>query len=223
VVHHAIVVVDPPHGGDQEDYLAGYAPGMTPQFWEPGQARLIKAGSTLVFQMHYQAIGKPEKDRTKIGLIFAKQPATEQIVAMQAAAHWLSIPPGDPDYHISASEMIQEPVKLMGLRAHMHLRGKSFMFRAIYPDGRTEILLNIPHFDFNWQPYYYLEAPKLLPRGTRIEASAVYDNSPNNPANPNPAATIFWGPQTWDEMMIGWFDVAVPVHRQTPVVHNTGF
>jgi hypothetical protein len=223
VVHHAIVVVDPPHGGDQEDYLAGYAPGMTPQFWKPGQARLIKAGSTLVFQMHYQAIGKPEKDRTKIGLIFAKQPATEQIVAMQAAAHWLSIPPGDPDYHISASEMIQEPVKLMGLRAHMHLRGKSFMFRAIYPDGRTEILLNIPHFDFNWQPYYYLEAPKLLPRGTRIEASAVYDNSPNNPANPNPAATIFWGPQTWDEMMIGWFDVAVPVHRQTPVVHNTGF
>ncbi len=221
-VHHAIVVVDSP-GGNEEEYLAGYAPGMTPQSWKPGQARLIKAGSTLVFQMHYQSAGKPMTDRSKIGLIFAKKPATEQIVAMQAAAHWIAIPPNDPDYRISATEIIDQPCELVGLRAHMHLRGKSFMFRAIYPDGRSEILLNIPQFDFHWQPYYYLTAPKPLPRGTRIEASAVYDNSPNNPLNPNPNAAIFWGPQTWDEMMIGWFDVAVPVHPALPAVRNTGF
>lgn len=222
-VHHAIVVVDNGRGENEGEYLAGYAPGMTPQFWKPGQARLIKAGSTLVFQMHYQATGKAVKDRTKIGLIFAKNPPAEQIVAMQAAAHALAIPAGDPDYHVAASETILEPVKLVGLRAHMHLRGKSFMFRAVYPDGRTEVLLDIPHFDFNWQPYYYLETPKLLPRGTRIEALAVYDNSVNNPANPNAGTMVFWGPQTWDEMMIGWFDVAVPVHRTPVAEHITGY
>jgi len=99
----------------------------------------------------------------------------------------------------------------------MHLRGKSFEFRAIYPDGKTEILLRIPHYDFNWQPYYYLETPKLLPRGTRIHVTAVFDNSANNPFNPNPDATVFWGPQSWDEMMLGWFDVAAPAGQQKDV------
>lgn len=212
VVHHAIVVVDDGTGIDNEEYLGGYAPGMAPQIWKPGEARLIKAGSTLVFQMHYQATGKAAQDRTKIGLIFAKHPPAERIVAMEAAAHWLAIPPNDPDYHSEATQLIGETCYLVGLRAHMHLRGKSFEFRAIYPDGQTETLLRIPHYDFNWQPYYYLETPKLLPRGTRIEALATYDNSVNNPFNPNPNATIFWGPQSWDEMMIGWFDVAVPLH-----------
>ena len=214
-VHHAIVVID---SGDEyagQEYLAGYAPGMTPQFWKPGQARLIKAGSRLVFQMHYSTTGKPARDRTRIGLVFAKKPATEQIVAMQAAAPWIAIPPGDPNYRISAVSVIHETSYLMGLRAHMHLRGKSFTFRAVYPTGETETLLDIPHYDFNWQPYYYLETPKLLPRGTRIEASAVFDNSPNNPFNPNPAAAIFWGPQSWDEMMIGWFDLAIPVRAES--------
>jgi len=220
VVHHAIVVVDSGNGERGQEYLAGYAPGITPQAWKPGQARLIKAGSYLVFQMHYQATGKPSRDRTKIGLIFAKRPATEEIVGMQAAAHWLAIPPNEPNYRVQATETIRESSYLVGMRAHMHLRGKSFMFRAIYPNGETEILLSIPKYDFNWQPYYYLETPKLLPKGTRIEATAVFDNSPNNPFNPNPNTTIFWGPQTWDEMMIGWFDVAVPV-RQSPRLRST--
>jgi len=92
----------------------------------------------------------------------------------------------------------------------MHLRGKSFVFRAVYPTGEIETLLEIPHFDFDWQPYYYLDSPKPLPRGTRIECTAVFDNSLNNRYNPDPSATVFWGPQTWDEMMIGWLDVAVP-------------
>jgi hypothetical protein len=100
----------------------------------------------------------------------------------------------------------------VGMRAHMHLRGKSFQFRAVYPNGDSEILLDIPKFDFGWQPYYYLETPKLLPRGTRIDCTAVYDNSANNLLNPDPSAAVFWGPQTWDEMMIGWLDVAVPVN-----------
>lgn len=222
-VHHAIVVVDSGNGENGQEYLAGYAPGMSPQIWKPGQARLIKAGSYLIFQMHYQATGKPTKDRTRIGLVFARQPATQQIVAMQAAAHWLSVPPNEPNYRVSAFEPIRETCYLVGLRAHMHLRGKSFTFRAIYPNGTTETLLDIPKYDFNWQGYYYLETPKLLPRGTRIEADAVYDNSANNPFNPNPNTSVFWGPQTWDEMMIGWFDVAVPVHPRAGQHSATGF
>jgi len=217
VVHHAIVVVDDGTGIDKQQYLAGYAPGMEPQIWKPGQARLIKAGATLVFQMHYAANGKAARDRTKIGLIFAKQPTTEQIVGLEAAAHWLAIPPNDPNYRTQGQQVIRETCYLVGLRAHMHLRGKSFEFRAIYPDGESEILLSIPHYDFNWQPYYYLETPKLLPRGTRIEATAVFDNSVNNPFNPNPAVTVFWGPQSWDEMMLGWFDIALPLPRQETI------
>jgi hypothetical protein len=211
VVHHVIVMVDTGTGARNQEYLAGYAPGMTPQIWKPGQARLIKAGATLIFQMHYTAIGKPAQDRTRIGLVFAKKPVTEQIVAMQAMAPDLAIPPGDPNYLVKSVAMMSQPVRLVGMRAHMHLRGKSFQFRAVYPSGETETLLDIPKFDFGWQPYYYLETPKLLPRGTMIECFAVYDNSANNLLNPDPTATVEWGPQTWDEMMIGWLDVAVPV------------
>jgi hypothetical protein len=212
VVHHAIVVMDTGTGARNEEYLAGYAPGMTPQIWKPGQARLIKAGATLIFQMHYTATGKPAQDRTRIGLVFAKKPVAERIVAMEAMDPGLAIPPGDPSYRVEATAVMSQPVSLVGMRAHMHLRGKSFQFRAVYPTGETEILLDIPKFDFGWQPYYYLETPKLLPRGTLIECTAVYDNSANNLLNPDPAATVTWGPQTWDEMMIGWLDVAVPLN-----------
>jgi hypothetical protein len=225
-VHHAIVVIDTTggaRGGEFGDYLAGYAPGMSPQMWKSGQARLVKAGATLTFQMHYQATGKPVKDRTRIGLVFAKKPATEQIVALQAAAHWLAVPPMEANYRISASETIRQPAMLVGLRPHMHLRGKSFRFVARYPNGESEILLEVPKFDFNWQPYYYLETPKPLPVGTRIEADAVFDNSPNNPVNPDPAASVFWGPQTWDEMMIGWIDIAVPANALRRFDPGTGF
>src|SRR5260221_10215936 len=113
VVHHAIVVTDSASGYRGQEYLAGYAPGMSPQIWKPGQARLIKAGSYLVFQMHYTTNGKPAHDRTKIGLIFSKKPATEQIVAMQAAAHWLASPPGAPDYRIAAGSPLREAVGLV--------------------------------------------------------------------------------------------------------------
>jgi hypothetical protein len=214
VVHHAIVVTGSKDDYNAQEFLAGYAPGTVAQIWKPGQARLIKAGSYLTFQMHYTANGKPAHDRTKIGLVFAKKPPAEAVVAMQAAGHRLAIPPGDANYRTTAVAMIDEPCTLVGLRAHMHLRGKSFTFRAVYPSGEVETLLDIPHYDFNWQPYYYLETPKVLPRGTRIEAIGVFDNSANNPANPNPSAMVFWGPQSWDEMMIGWFDVAVSVKSQ---------
>ena len=207
VVHHAIVLVNTP--GARQEYLGGYAPGMTPQVWKPGQARRIRAGATLEFQLHYQANGKAANDRTKIGLVFAKQPVTEQVIGTQVMPYGLDIPPGDPNFRVDASGMFGVPVKLVGMRAHMHLRGKSMDFRAVYPTGENETLLSVPQYDFNWQPYYYLETPKLLPRGTRLEITAFFDNSANNKFNPDPTAAVHWGPQTWDEMCIGWVDIAV--------------
>lgn len=211
VVHHAIVVAESPEYRGREEYLGGYGPGMLAQIWKPGQARLVRAGSTLIFQMHYATNGKPAADRTKIGLIFAKGPVTEKIIAMQSMPPGLAIPPGAANFRVNGVAMVPQDAKLVALRPHAHLRAKSFQMRAVYPNGESEILLDIPKFDFNWQPYYYLETPKSLPRGTRIESTAYYDNSANNPFNPDPTATVFWGPQTWDEMMIGWFDIAVEV------------
>jgi len=211
VVHHAIVVMDSPEMRGREEYLGGYAPGMLPQVWKPGEARLVRAGSTITFQMHYSTNGKAAQDRTKIGLVFARGPVTERIVAMQSMPPGLAIPPGVSNFRVDGAATLREDAKLVAMRAHAHLRGKSFQFRAVYPNGETEILLDIPKYDFNWQPYYYLETPKTLPRGTRIESTAYFDNSPNNPFNPDPSATVFWGPQSWDEMMIGWFDVAVEI------------
>lgn len=214
LVHHSIVMIDTGTGVDSEEYLAGYAPGGDPQIWKPGEARLIPAGATLVFQMHYQATGKAGHDRTKIGLVFAKKPPAERVVAMQVMDPGLAIPPGNPNFRVEASLTMRQSVKLAGMRAHMHLRGKSFQFRAIYPDGKSEILLDIPRWDFNWQPYYYLQTPKVLPAGTRVECTAYYDNSANNIFNPDPTKLVRWGPQTWDEMMIGWLDIEVPVSQE---------
>lgn len=217
VVHHAIVYVKPPSNDgwfSARQYLAGYAPGMSPQIWIPGQARLAPAGSELVFQLHYTASGKAAVDRTEVGLVFARKQPMERVMAMSAGNHWIEIPPGAADYRADSSVTMPQNVTLVAMRPHMHLRGKSFEFRAVYPTGELEILLRVPRYDFNWQPYYYLAKPKPLPRGTRIECTARYDNSPNNPRNPDPTKTVRWGEQSWDEMMLGWFDVTVPLASQ---------
>ena len=138
VVHHAIVVALDPSNRAHEEYLGGYSPGMTPQMWKPGQARLVKAGATLVFQMHYAANGKPARDRTRIGLIFARAPVTEQITGVQVMPSGLNIPPDAADYRVEASDIMRQNVKLVGMRPHMHLRGKSFEFRAVYPTAKPK-------------------------------------------------------------------------------------
>lgn len=212
VVHHAIVSVRAPdetgwYGGQ---FLAGYAPGAAPQIWKPGVARLIPAGSQLIFQMHYTASGKRVTDRTKVGLVFAKRPPLERAVAMRAVNTWFVIPPGDANHRVEASAPIRETVKLAAIRPHMHLRGKAFEVKAVFPDGTSRMVLRVPRYDFHWQPYYYLETPLLLPAGTRLECVAWFDNSANNPRNPDAKETVRWGEQSWEEMMIGWFDVLAP-------------
>jgi len=190
------------------EFLAGYGPGAMPELLAPGEAKLIKAGSDLVFQLHYTPNGQPGCDRSRIGLILAHQPPRRRVLMLAAANLHFAIPPGDPDYSLDARITLNAPSTLISLLPHMHLRGKSFEFRVVFPDGRTETLLRVPHYSYNWQLSYYLAKPLPLPSGTTIECTAHFDNSAANPLNPDPTKTVRFGPQSWDEMMIGYFEVS---------------
>ena len=192
------------------ELLAGWAPGVPPTVCERGEAKLVKAGSDLVFQLHYTPNGKATSDVSRIGLIFAKEPPERRVMSMSAMNAFIKIPPGDPNYESHSQLTLKEDVNLVSLTPHMHLRGKDFEFRAVYPTGETETLLKVPHYDFNWQLAYRLEKERLLPKNTRIECTAHFDNSANNPANPDPSKEVRWGDQTFEEMMIGFFDVSFP-------------
>ncbi len=201
--------------GEIGDLLVGYAPGIQPLDLTTDQAKLIKAGSDIVLQLHYTANGTAGADKTKIGLIFAKQPPRLRNVTIGASNPSFKIPPNDGNYEVKSQVRLEETVTLADLMPHMHFRGKDFLYQVIYPDGRTETLLSVPKYDFNWQLGYTLEKPLVLPKGTRIECTAHFDNSVNNPYNPDPNKEVKWGDQTWEEMMIGWFSVAVDPKAST--------
>ena len=201
------------NGSGATELLVGYAPGMAPMELKPGQAKLVKAGSDIVLQLHYTTNGKPATDRTRVGLIFAKEPPKERVFTANAMNTKFVIPPGEANHKVEAQITLQEEARLVDLMPHMHLRGKDFVYKLVYPTGETETVLNVPRFDFNWQLFYYLDQPKVLPAGTRIECTAHFDNSPNHPGNPDPGAEVRWGDQSWEEMMIGWFDLAVDAGR----------
>lgn len=191
------------------NWLVAYAPGMPADVMSPGQGKLLKAGSDLVLQMHYTANGKQVTDQTRVGIVFSKTPPAEKVMMLAAGNEKFAIPPGAPNHEVKGAITLREPAKLVSLLPHMHLRGKAFTMRAVYPTGEAETLLEVPRYDFNWQLVYRLQDQKPLPAGTRIEATAWYDNSPNNPANPDPSATVRNGEQSWEEMMLGFFEVAV--------------
>ena len=209
--HHIVVSVKDPgmKADEQGEFLAGYGPGSMPELLGPGQAKLIKAGSEIVFQLHYTTDGKPGHDRSRVGLILAHEPPRERVLMLAAANVRFAIPAGDPDFRLDARVTLYEDATLVSLLPHMHLRGKSFEFRVAYPDGRKETLLAVPHYSYDWQLSYYLDRPLRLPKGSTIECTAHYDNSANNPRNPDPAKSVRFGAQSWDEMMIGYFEVAV--------------
>ncbi len=200
--------------GEIGELLVGYAPGL--QALELNdQAKLVKAGSDIVLQLHYTANGTAGSDKTKIGLVFAKQPPKLRNVQLAASNPGFKIPPNDPNYEVKSQVLLQETVTLADLMPHMHFRGKDFLYQVIYPDGKTETLLSVPKYDFNWQLGYQLAKPIVLPKGTRIECTAHFDNSVNNPYNPDPNKEVRWGDQTWEEMMIGWFSVSVDPKAST--------
>jgi hypothetical protein len=203
------------------DFLVGYAPGQTPEIMQPGQGKLIKAGSDIVFEVHYTPNGKATTDRTKLGLIFAKETPKERVLTLSAVNGTFKIPPGDPDYRVDASFDVLQNVKLSGVHPHMHTRGKDFEYRLVFPDGRTETILSVPNYNWHWQLWYTYAEMIDLPKGTKIECTAHFDNSADNPENPDPTKTVIWGQQSWDEMMVGFFnlvfDAKMPAKDLYPV------
>jgi len=230
VVHHVIVYMKEPEGTPMESgfipvlpkmpkrerpngaaahkeedqspgvFLAGTAPGAPPMVFQPGEAIKIPAGSTLTFQIHYTANGKASADQSSIGLIFAKEPPAREIIASAFLNPLFTLPAGSPDTAVDSAIEFKEDAHITSLIPHTHLRGKSWEYRLIYPDGRSEVVLEVPHYDFNWQTWYTFANPLAVPKGSRLEATAHYDNSVNNPSNPNPKVDVRWGDQTWEEM-----------------------
>jgi peroxiredoxin len=214
VVHHLVVFVLPPgeRGANpvDSDFLAAYSPGMPPRELPPGTAKVVPAGSKLLVQAHYTPRGTPQTDRSRIGLTFA-DPATitKRMTSVAAINYQLRIPPGVADYHDVATHRFNQDYLLYALLPHMHLRGNSFRFEATYPDGRREVLLDVPHYEFDWQNIYVLDEPKRMPEGTIMRCLGRFDNSGNNANNPDPTRTVTFGEQTNDEMLIGYMDVAL--------------
>jgi hypothetical protein len=218
VVHHIIVFVRPPDGrggvagrGDGI-FLTAYVPGLRLHGYPPGAAKRIPAGSKLRFQMHYTPNGSVQEDISRVGLIFA-DPAkiTHEVITTEVGNGRFAIPPHAEHHEITAaSAAAPTELVLLSMSPHMHLRGKSFKYEAIAPDGTREVLLDVPRYDFNWQTRYVLAEPRTMPAGSRMFCTAAFDNSENNLANPDPTKTVRWGDQSWEEMMLGYFDVMGP-------------
>jgi len=196
-----------PGGGDA--MLVNWAVGEDAPVHVLGTAKRIPAGSTLIFQVHYTTNGTAGVDRSKLGLIFAKEPPTREIRTGVIANPLFAIPAGAANHEVEAEASFSDDVRVWTLHPHMHLRGKDMTYTAIYPDGRREVVLRVPKFDFGWQTDYWLAEPLSLPKGSKLHVSAHFDNSAANRSNPDPAATVRWGDQTWEEMMIGFFTYTV--------------
>lgn len=217
VVHHCIVFIRPPDGADSKGigFLTGYVPGQRTAELPPGRARRVPAGSRLVFQMHYTPTGTPQTDLTKIGLLFAEESEiTHEVVTLTALNRDFEIPPRHANFPVSGgTSRIPRHGELLAITPHMHYRGKAFRVMADRKD-KSQILLDVPNYDFNWQHIYQLNEPLPLDSITNLRFTAHFDNSAQNPFNPDPSRHITWGDQTWEEMAIAFFEVAFP--RGTP-------
>jgi hypothetical protein len=234
-VHHAVVYIRPPNSNwlrhapvgtpftasdmteedsrrgahwTDSDILLVYAPGSSPDQWPAGMAKFVPAGSDLVFQMHYTTHGHPASDQASIGIVFAKQRPAQRVITLQLTNDHFVIPPGADNFRVEARGTLPNDATLLSFFPHMHLRGKQFNYSIVHADGKIELLLRV-NYDFYWQLSYRLAEPRSLKAGTVLQAVALYDNSRNNSHNPDPDASVGWGDQTYDEMMVGFFDVAV--------------
>lgn len=211
VVHHIIVFMllpnEPLNDHTFARHMLGtYVPGDQPVVFPEGMARKVPKGTRLLFELHYTPNGTPGADRSQIGLVLAKGPPKIEAKTDCASNRKLTIPPGAANHAVTASFEFEKAATLMAFTPHMHLRGKAFKYELVTPDGKREVLLNVPKYDFNWQASYILAKPRAVPAGSKIECTAWYDNSPKNPFNPNPKKEVTWGNQTWEEMMIGFFE-----------------
>jgi peroxiredoxin len=216
VVHHILVFArsvgerGDADGGGTRGFLASYVPGLKPEPLPASMAKRIPARSMLVFQVHYTPNGSEQTDLSKIGFVFADpKSVTHEVRTVSAVQRKIDIPPGDADHVIEAtSRTSPTDLLVLGYMPHMHLRGKAFSYEVVYSDGKKETVLDVPRYDFNWQTSYRLAEPLKVPAGAKMHAVAHFDNSAENPNNPDPTKRVRWGEQTWDEMMIGYFDIA---------------
>jgi hypothetical protein len=182
----------------------------THNHWPEGFAKKLPAGATMSFQIHYTPNGKATQDQLKIGLHFAKETPRYIVHTAAVTNTRLSIPAGVANHVEVKEQTVPFDMNVLAYMAHMHVRGKAYKFEVTKPDGSHEILLDIPRYDFNWQLRYNYAQPRLLPRGSKVTTTAIFDNSDKNPANPDPTKTVRWGQQTFDEMMIGYIEYYTP-------------
>jgi mono/diheme cytochrome c family protein len=185
--------------------IGGYVPGNSTRTFPAGTAMRLPKGSSLVFQMHYTTVGKPTTDRTRMGLIFGKEPPRMALSGTALVNGALRIPAGAANHRVDAEMTLNRDLLLFSMTPHTHVRGIRWYYEAVYPDGRVEPILSVPNYDFDWQHEYQFARPMELPAGTRIKASAWYDNSTANKSNPDPTKDVWWGDQTWEEMMFTSF------------------
>jgi hypothetical protein len=196
---------------DRREQLEGWEPGYIPMPWLHDGSKFVRAGSDVVFEMHYNPSGKPVTDYSELGLYLAPGPPAERVLSIDTLRDLdLAIPAESRETVSRAAMTLARDVKLISVQPHMHYRGKAMEVRAVYPDGKAEVLLTVPRYDFNWQTTYVLKEPKVLPAGTRLESVAKFDNSTNNKFNPNPKAALHWGDMTTDEMHIAFLELAIP-------------
>jgi hypothetical protein len=235
-VHHAVIYIRPPdshwlreapvgipftasslhneslshqaHWTDS-DMLLVYAPGSLPDNWSDGMAKFVPAGSDLIFQMHYTTNGTPGEDQSSVGIVFAKRPPSKRVITLQLTNDRFEIPPGDAAFPVEVHGTLPNDATLLSLFPHMHLRGKAFEYNIVNPDHTKETLLHV-NYNFYWQLSYRLAKPRPLKAGTELQAIGVFDNSKNNPHNPDSTKAVHWGDQTYEEMMVGFFDIAIP-------------
>ena len=224
VLHHLLVSVIYPEGFvepiDRESpwldgVLAAWAPGGITEVFPENSGRVIPKGSKLHFQLHYTTNGKAQDDQSTIGLYYTDKKPENEYLMVAAYNTDLKIPPNEGQYENKAKQLFEHDATLYALFPHMHFRGKSMKFTALYPDGRKEVLLNVPNYSFNWQRGYLFEEPKKIPARTVIYVDAVFDNSRQNTFNPAPEKTVYWGDFSFDEMLIGYmsfeYDKAKPL------------
>ncbi|HKQ90499.1 MAG TPA: DUF3471 domain-containing protein [Blastocatellia bacterium] len=197
--------------------LTAYAPGKNPDVYPPGAAKRIPAGSNLILQMHYsKTTGKAEKDRTSVGLVFAKQPVEKTVETLTVINSLFLIPPGAENHKATACYNVPRDLQFVNYFPHMHVRGKDMKYEVVYPDGRRETLLSVDKYNFNWQTLYVLKNPLSIPKGSRFVVTAHFDNSTKNKYNPDPAKPVRFGEPTYDEMLVGYADVIRVIAKLDP-------
>lgn len=219
VVHHVIVSMHEKGtqiggGNAAGGFWAAYVPGNSYRNMPEGFAKRLPAGARLRLQIHYTPNGKAVEDKIRIGLKFTKK---DPLYEVKVSSLWnprIHIPPGASDHVEYALRQVNESMSITGYMAHMHVRGKAFKYELITPGQPPEVLLDIPRYDFNWQLQYTCAQPKVIPPGSTLKITAVFDNSKRNPANPDPTKAVRWGEQTNDEMMIGYFEHFAPITRR---------